>query len=101
MLSEFFQKSPENSQTLGPMLCSEYLELGIVSCGTVVVEPFHGGPPDPLTPLGGGCGSFLEPVVELLDFVDDAMLFEELVLFVIEIGHQGQGRLAEAGALHE
>ena len=45
--------------------------------------------------------SFLEPVVELLDFVDDAMLFEELVLFVVEIGHQCQGSLAEAGALHE
>ena len=101
MLSEFFQKSPENSQTLGPMLCSEYLELGIVSCCAVVVEPFHGGPPDPLTPLGGGCGSFLEPIVELLDFVDDTMLFEVLVLFVVEIGNQRQSGLSEAGALHE
>ena len=121
MLSEFFQKSPENSQTLGPMLCSEYLELGIVSCCAVVVEPFHGGPPKP--PLRGDvCGSdglpprpplyekkrggvggglFFEAVVELFDFVDDTMLFKELVLFVIDISHQCQGRLAKTRAFHE
>ena len=97
------------------MLCSEYLELGIVSCGAVVVEPFHGGPPKPplradvcgsdslppRPPLKGGGGSFLESVVELLDFVDGSMSFEELVLFVVKIGHQCQGSLAKTGALHE
>ena len=46
-------------------------------------------------------GSFFQSVVELFDFVDGSMLFKELVLFVIEIGHQGQGSLAKAGALHE
>ena len=58
-------------------------------------------PPDPPLGVKRGARSFLEPVVELFDFVDDTMLLKELVLFVIEIGHQCQGSLAKAGALHE
>ena len=79
MVTDLFEKPPIDTYPFRADLLTEYLQLWIVFGGAVVMEPFHGR------------SSFLESEVGLFDPVDQAAGFQNVVLFVVDVGDQEQG----------